>query len=309
MPPEDLARALEGRALVLEGGGANVYDPTTYTHPTCPRSYLFDLYKLLLRRRSRFGPGVFICLSHQMAAACLIELVKDAVKELRAMTGQGAVLAEEIAAFGRQLRVMKAGKVVAVGFEEEKFATAPNEVCEAELLQLHAFEPPAQRTGPGADEFAKCLEAHTIMAHKHDGKIEKMIDEESDGLHIAMFHSIEVNVESILFANWAFGKLKSARSILPWLDELPSAVEIVASTRRRDTHEVVTDVASFRIDYDRAGVGGANRSFYTCQFHPELCGELRDARALTPKPYGVEDGSRLLARLLGAAGPLDVQYS
>lgn len=305
MPAEDLARALEGRALVLEGGAPDVYDPSTYTHPACPRSYLFDLYKLLLRRRAKMGPCVFICLSHQMAAACLVELVKDAVRELALMEGQGATLAEEIAAVGREVRVMKKDGVVAVGFQEEKFATARNEMVEAALLQLHAFDRPAQRSGPGADEFAACVEAHGISAGKRDGKIETMMKEESDGLFIAMFHGVEVNVEGVLFANWALGKLKGACGILPWLGELPSAVEIVASTRRKDTNAVVTDVASMRIDYENDGTD--TQSFYTCQFHPELCGELRDARVLAPKPYGVEDGSRLLAGVLNSASPLPMK--
>eukprot|EP00928_Gymnodinium_smaydae_P098024 TRINITY_DN9016_c0_g2_i1.p1 TRINITY_DN9016_c0_g2~~TRINITY_DN9016_c0_g2_i1.p1 ORF type:complete len:497 (+),score=73.60 TRINITY_DN9016_c0_g2_i1:91-1491(+) len=291
LPASDLAEKLRGRALVLEGGAPDVYDASTYTHACCPRSYLFDLYKRLLRMKC---PALYICLSHQMAAACLVELVKDAIHALEESDDPSAkALGARIRAFGEVIRVIKRGNVVATGFHDEHFATAKNELIETELLPLHEFEEPSVPEGPGAQELRECLAAHTAHAHLKDGQvIEKALREDTDGMHIAMFHGVEVNYEAMMFAHWALEQLVSARAAVPWLAELPVGVEVIASTKLRSTGQVITEVACMRIDYDDG------RSVFTCQFHPELCGELRDARFHDRSCDTTNDGPRLLRNIL-----------
>jgi hypothetical protein len=72
---------------------------------------------------------------------------------------------------------------------------------------------------------------------------------------------------------------------------------------------VLTEVASFRVDYRGLGRGvgigiGAGptvRSSFSCQFHPELGPSLRDARREAPPGFAELsglDGTQLLALFL-----------
>eukprot|EP00928_Gymnodinium_smaydae_P054824 TRINITY_DN38528_c0_g1_i1.p1 TRINITY_DN38528_c0_g1~~TRINITY_DN38528_c0_g1_i1.p1 ORF type:complete len:494 (+),score=69.60 TRINITY_DN38528_c0_g1_i1:212-1483(+) len=291
-PASDLADVLDGRVLILEGGAPDVFDSSTFTHDGCSRTYLFDLYKRLVRLKC---PALYICLSHQLLAACLVELVKDAVQALDESEDPSAkALAAKIRAKGEAIRVVKGeGEVVATGFEQERFATAPNEHVETELLMLHEFEEPDVPEGPGSQELRECLAAHMHYARRRDGQvIEKALREDTDGLHIAMFHSVEVNYEAIVFVHWALSQLVSARVAVPWLAELPVGVEIIASTKFRDTGDVVTEVACMRVDYDD------DRSVFSCQFHPELSAEFRDTRVTPHSDDAINDGPNLLRRIL-----------
>ena len=78
----EVAAALKGKKFVFEGGAPDVSDPTSFSHPKCPRSYLLDVYKRVLCMRHETREGVFVCLSHQLVMSSLVDLVKDAVTAL-----------------------------------------------------------------------------------------------------------------------------------------------------------------------------------------------------------------------------------
>ena len=304
LPPAEVSAALKGKKFVFEGGAPDVYDQASFSHPKCPRSYLLDVYKRVLCMRHETREGVFVCLSHQLVMSGLVELVKDAVKALLG-TGSSDVesVAREIDDVGSALDIIKSGAVIATGYNHltdagwDQFATARNEAVEAELLRLHKFVSPVL-VQPG--ELGRLLvDAHEAYSKDKHGEIEKMLNEETDGLYIAMFHGVEVNVEAALFVSWALQRIGTVAEVLPWLKYMPVGLEIIASTVDRTNGRVVTDVACMRIDY---GGDSKRQSYYTCQFHPELDGSLRDVRQHKQPSYvqksHTDDGARLLMRLL-----------
>lgn len=297
-----LVEAFEGKTLVFEGGHPSVYDPSSFTHERCPREFLFSVYKHVMLMSRKFVSVTFICLSHQLAIAALVELVKDAVEALQ-HSGDANLVAvgDEIQATGRQVKILKDGEVLCVGYDHvndkgcDHFATAPNEQKETALLQLHPFDASDYLD---REDLKQCAEAQQkVIQSALNDEIKQQLAEDSDGFWLAMFHSDEVNVEAVLFANWAFGRISCVAHQLPttleWLKELPVAVEVTACTRDDITHEMVTEVASMRIDYV---VDGARKSYYSFQFHPELNGSLSDSRHLLPQAG--EDGERLLHSIL-----------
>ena len=122
-----------------------------------------------------------------------------------------------------------------------------------------------------------------------------------------MFHSDEVNEESILFTNWAYSKLHntlaSSRNLisvsgLSWLLDLPSSVEILCSTT--EGGKKLTDVAATCINYKDYETQRIRRSF-TFQFHPELLSDLREFQLSGTPDYNTlknDDGVRMLMRVL-----------
>ena len=303
LPPAEVSAALKGKKFVFEGGAPDVYDQASFSHPKCPRSYLLDVYKRVLCMRHETREGVFVCLSHQLVMSGLVELVKDAVKALLG-TGSSDVesVAREIDDVGSALDIIKSGAVIATGYNHltdagwDQFATARNEAVEAELLRLHKFVSPVL-VQPG--ELGRLLvDAHEAYSKDKHGEIEKMLNEETDGLYIAMFHGVEVNVEAALFVSWALQRISTVE-VVPWLKYMPVGLEIIASTVDHTNERVVTDVACMRIDYR---VDSKRQSYYTCQFHPELDGSLRDVRQHKQPSYvqksHTDDGARLLMRLL-----------
>jgi hypothetical protein len=162
---DKLEKLLIGKTLVFEGGHPSVYDPSSFTCAGCPRDFIYSVYKRVLLMRHQTGPGVFICLSHQIVIAALVELVKDAVKVL--LKSRDAVakgVAEEVQRVGRSIKIIKDGEdVVCEGYEHvddkgcDQFATARNEQPEAALLKLYPFDP---SEFDDRDDLRECLEAH-----------------------------------------------------------------------------------------------------------------------------------------------------
>ena len=311
LPTEEVAQALEGKTLVLEGGEPTVFDASSF-NDVCGREYLIDLYKRILLQRHLMGPCVFICLSHQLVNACLVELVKEAICALREHGGaQERAVANEIESVGLKVQVRKhkgENLMTNEGFNDALFATARNEDKETEMQRLYTFEPPDDEeigsmyggaSDPGAAALQRCAATHKRTAYKFDGDIEKAMRNAPQGLFIAMFHSDEVNWECAVFLTWALEQLETVSAAVPWLRHMPINYEIVASTRHQETGELMTEVAGARIDYLSEH---GRKSSYLCQFHPELTGCLRDARSTGQRRAKGEckDGKKLLQAMLDA---------
>jgi GMP synthase-like glutamine amidotransferase len=302
-----------GLATVVQGGDPSVHDPRTFAGSAAPLEGLLDLVDvLLLQRRAGSGPVLFVCLGHQLAAASLVRLVRRAVATVLgapalSLDPSGAALASleracrRIRDVGVGLPVRKGGTTVAQGWEDRRFAVAPNEAVEIGTRRLLPYR--RSRASHVPDELHQ---AHALVADEHDGVIETLIALERE-IHIEMFHGDEVNEEAALFANWACRVLHEAivpirhelaPSALSWLLRMPYAVEILSQTRVDAAS--LTEVGTMAIYYKDWETHTIRRSF-TCQFHPELMADIRDI-GRRPGPRYAElkqnDGARLLVRLL-----------
>jgi hypothetical protein len=304
--------------VIFEGGDPSVHDPSTFSHPICPRDDLFALVeRLLLGRSLRSAPCVFVCLGHQLAAECLVRLLRRTVAEVGATTAiprdrDGDALTavqdacERIRAIGEKLEVRKTdGRGSAQGWLDGSFAVTRNEAAEAGTRILRPYRPPSGRTSHVPKPL---VIAHQVVADAYEAVIDTAVGRERE-IAIEMFHGDEVNEEAVLFANWALGTLHDAMipyrhvlaaSDLAWLLGLPCAVEILCSTSTEQG--VLTECAALGIYYRDAETRRTRRSF-TCQFHPELlAGQREVGRSAGPPPSYSElkrdDGARLFVRML-----------
>lgn len=309
-----------GLAVVVEGGDPSVQDAASFSRPECPRDDVFALVeRLLLARSPASCPSIFICLGHQLAAECLVRLLRRAVDEVlstsqlaRDVNGRTLVALQtvctQIDRMGNRLTVRKTdGRVVADHWRHEMFCVAKNEVREVGVKRLSPYVSPASDAIRSTSHVPfELTQAHDVLADELEGIIDTMLAYERD-VSIAMFHGDEVNQEAILFANWAYHALHNtlvphrsvvAASPLSWLLQLPYGVEILCSTAI-DGH-VVTECSATCISYKDFETKRVRRSF-TVQFHPELLADLRDFGARPEPSYATlktDDGIRLLARLL-----------
>jgi hypothetical protein len=313
--PTQLANILSaGIATVVQGGNPSVYEPASFAGALAGlEDNLALIDQLLLRRSTGSGPCIFICLGHQLAAAAQVRLVKRAVREVLALSylpidPNGRALASmqdacrRIAEIGTSLEVRKRGEMVASGWDDPRFAVAPNEAIEVGTRQLLPY-----RGAPLATHVPGALhEAHALVADELEGVIDTLLKIER-ALKIEMFHGDEVNLEATLFTNWAFKLLHDvmvpiryelAVSPVAWMLSLPYAVEILSQTRVDDVYW--TEVSTSCIYYKDWETHRIRRSF-TCQFHPELMTDIRDIGARDGPRYAElkdNDGVRLLVRLL-----------
>jgi len=312
--PERLANIIgAGMGVIVEGGNPSVYDASTFDGSRAGVHEILELVDHLLVNRSYdSGPGIFICLGHQLAAASHIRLIKRAVREVfntsslpldpnRHALQTLQRVCRRIATVGESLRVKKNGAVLAEGWHDTRFAVARNEAFEMGTRRLIPYE---RRNGshiPG-----ELHDTHALVADELDGVIDTMIKLERE-LRIEMFHGDEVNEEAALFANWAYKQLHDhiipiryelAVSPLSWLLRLPYAVEILSQTQVDDDN--FTEVSTTAIYYKDWETHNIRRSF-TCQFHPELMADIRDVGKRGGPRYAElkdNDGVRLLIRLL-----------
>ena len=277
-------------AVVFEGGHPTVRDSKTFDETNCSHADLLDLSEeLILSRRLRSAPSIFICLGHQLAAQAHIRLIKKATHEILETIDNVLIsqpnsrnalkqVCNKIQTLGTKLRIVKDEKVVAKGWNDPEFAVGINEVPEAGHCEIIHYEKSNSHPDP---ELAELITAQAITAEEYDGVIEESISHEKD-LNIVMFHTDEVNEEAILFANWAYRNLY--QSLLParnqlviselsWLFNLPSSIEILCSTTAEG--RLCTEVAATCINYRDYDTRQTRRSF-TCQFHPELRDDLRE---------------------------------
>lgn len=312
--PQRLANVLSaGLATVVQGGNPSAYDPASFDGYTGTLEAMLELTdQLLLRRSTGSGPCVFICLGHQLAATSHVRLIRsavEAVNDLRhlPLDPNGRALralqrvCHRIASVGLELPVMKSGECVARGWDDPRFAVAPNEMIEVGPRRLLPYE------SVGCDHIpGELVDTHALIADELEGVIDTMLSQERE-LNIAMFHSDEVNEEAALFANWAYKLLHDtivplryelAVSPLSWLLSLPYAVEILSRTEVQDS--VWTEVSTTCIYYKDWETHRLRRSF-TSQFHPELMADIRAIGKREGPRYAElkdNDGVRLLIRLL-----------
>ncbi len=309
-----------GLAVVVEGGNPSVHEAASFSHPECPRDDVFALVeRLLLSRSPASCPAIFICLGHQLAAECLVRLLRRAVEEVlstsrltrdphgRALVALQTVCAQ-IERMGNRLTVRKTdGRVAADDWRHAEFCVTKNEVREVGVKRLLPYVPPASDAIHPASRIPfELTHSHEVLADELEGIIDTMLAYERN-VNIAMFHGDEVNQEAILFANWAYHLLHNtlvphrsviAASPLSWLLQLPYGVEILCSTAI-DGH-VVTECSATCISYKDFETKRIRRSF-TVQFHPELLADLRDFGSRPAPSYATlktDDGIRLLVRLL-----------
>ena len=302
-------------AIVFEGGHPTVRDGKSFVDTKCSHAELLDLSEeLILSRRLRSAPSIFICLGHQLAAQAHIRLIKKAVYAILETVDEILInqpnsreplkhLCNRINTLGKKLRIVKDGKVVATGWDNPEFAVGINEVPEAGHCEIIHYDKKDSHPDP---ELAELLTTQAVTAEEYDGVIEESISHEKD-LNIVMFHTDEVNEEAILFANWAYTSLY--QSLLPargelvlsqlsWLFNLPTSIEILCSTTSEG--KLCTEVAATCINYRDYDTRQTRRSF-TCQFHPELRDDLREFKKSgvpTFEDLKKDDGIRLLIRLL-----------
>ncbi len=306
-----------GLAVVVEGGNPSVQDAASFSHPACPRDDVFALIeRLLLSRSPASCPALFICLGHQLAAECLVRLLRRAVDEVLATTRLTSdphdrvlkalqAVCAQIDKTGNQLEVRKIdGQTAAHHWRHPEFCVTTNEVREVGVKRLWPYTAPDPSTSHVPFALSN---AHDVLADELEGIIDTMLEYERD-VHIAMFHGDEVNQEAILFANWAYHLLHNALvphrasiavSPLSWLLQLPYGVEILCSTAVDD--HIVTECSATCISYKDFETKRVRRSF-TVQFHPELLADLRDFGSRPAPTYAdlkADDGIRLLVvRLL-----------
>jgi hypothetical protein len=313
--PQRLANTLSaGIATVIQGGNPSTWDASSFDGSNAPLDDLLALTdQILLRRSTGSAPSIFICLGHQLAAVSHIRLIKRAVTETLNIKylplDPDAValdslrrVCKRIAEVGENLKVVKAGEVIAQGWHDSKFSVAPNEDFEVGTRQLK----PYKRRWLNDHTPAELHDSHALIADELDGVIDTMLTLERN-LSIEMFHGDEVNEEAALFANWAYKLLHDtivpmryelAVSPLSWLLSLPYAVEILSQTQVDENHW--TEVSTTCIYYKDWETHTIRRSF-TCQFHPELMADIRDIGKRHGPRYAElkdNDGIRLLVRLL-----------
>jgi GMP synthase-like glutamine amidotransferase len=313
--PERLANVLSaGIATVVQGGNPSVHDPASFDGGSAGLDDLLTLIdQLLMRRSTASGPSIFICLGHQLAAASHVRLLRRATSEVLALArlpmdpggralGSLKRLCQRIVEVGVALPVVKAGEIVARGWDDPGFAVAQNEAVEVGTRRLL----PYARRGANGHVPEELHAVHALVADELEGVIDVMMTIERE-LHVEMFHGDEVNEEAVLFVNWAYKNLhdavipiRHALAVSPaaWLLNLPYAVEMLGQTRV--DAESWTEVSSTAIYYRDWETRRIRRSF-TCQFHPELMADIRDIGG-RPGPRYAElkdnDGVRLFARLL-----------
>lgn len=304
-------------AVVFEGGAPSVYDESSFGS-ACSRDDLYALTERLLLARPRCAaPTIFICLGHQLAAAALVRLVRRGVEEaLGRIEIPGDLRGDCLSALqsvcvrireiGEKLEVHKGdGIVVAQGWNDPRFAVAPNESKECGTRVLTAYRPPSPRRSVLPKEL---IIAQQVVADSYEAVVDTMVGSDKH-VSIEMFHGDEANEEAVLFANWALGLLHDViipyRAVLAggplgWMLDLPAAVEILCSTTTESG--LLTECAAFGIYYRDLETKRTRRSF-SCQFHPELlAGQKEVGRAAQPPPSYSElkrdDGARIFARML-----------
>ena len=302
-------------AVFVEGGYPSAKDPASFDGQSISLAELqLVIENLITSRTHKSAPHIFICIGHQLSAQAHINLIKKAVDAIRSELSTVCGLSQfqrellsscigEIEAVGSNLEIRKNGESVAIGWDDDCFAVALNEVPEVGHCELHHYK--HDGIHPSAD-FKELLAEHVETSDAYDGIVEQSISYEKD-LNIVMFHSDEVNEEAMLFANWAYSQLHRALhpsrraiglSSLSWLLALPRSIEILCSTFAEG--KKCTEVAATCITYADRETKEIRRSF-SFQFHPELLSDLREFHLSGEPDFAKlknDDGIRMLMRVL-----------
>lgn len=301
-------------ALVIEGGEPSVYNAASFSSACSKEETLSLVEALLLSRNPGSAPAIFICLGHQLAAEAHVRIIKRAVNEIlntaELSEEQGSYclrslkrVAERIQSVGESLLIRKKGKIIASGWRDAQFSVGVNEAKEIGEVYLESY---SSSSVAKSDLPLELIESQRKASREIDGVIDTLL---ACGKHIeiSMFHSDEVNEQSILFSNWAYGLIYDvvlsnhkclAEGPLGWLLNLPHGIEILCSTSANG--KVLTEVAATCINYKDFKNGTVRRSI-TAQFHPELFGDLRamgQRGEMSLEELREDDGIRLLMTLI-----------
>ena len=287
------------RSVIVEGGYACAYDPTSFTETLPLNSLLAVIQNVMLWRLQMKAPSIFICIGHQLACEALTRLVIQVVDDVQAEYQRVCSSGDEPPEWLRELqrivtRIDKTGKDIEIfsrgsepirGYRHPQFTVTKNCVPELGTKRLRVFTPLNRATHPLPQKLFK---AHTVTAHRYcEYNLLSMLTKKFGvGLDIVMFHTDRVSYEAVLFDNWALSKLHTfliqykadvALSAFSWLLNLPSGIEISASTTlpqddgsEEAVHTLVAATTIFYEDFDTTTV----RSSFTLQFHPELFDSL-----------------------------------
>lgn len=288
------------RSVIVEGGSACAYDPSTFTETLPLNSLLAVIQNVMLWRLQMKAPSIFICIGHQLACEALTRLVIQVVDDVRAeyrriesdendevpeWLRELKRIVERIDETGKEIQIFSRGSPPIRGYRHPQFTVTKNCVAEMGTKRLRMFTPLNRETHPLPQKLFK---AHTVTAHRYcEYNLLSMLTKKFGvGLDIVMFHTDRVSYEAVLFDNWALSKLHTfliqykndvALSTFSWLLNLPSGIEISASTTLphddgsgEAVHTLVAATTIFYEDFDTTTV----RSSFTLQFHPELFDSL-----------------------------------
>jgi hypothetical protein len=302
-------------AVFVEGGYPTAKDPESFAGQSISLRELQSVIEHLVTARThKSAPHIFICIGHQLSAQAHVNLIQKAISAIRSDLPSICELnsfqhnllmdcCDQIEQIGLDLTIQKNGLQIAKGWNDNCFAVALNEVPEVGHCELHRYE--HDGVHPSLC-FNSLLAEHVETSDIYNGIVEQSISYEKD-LNIVMFHSDEVNEESILFSNWAYSQLHHALhpsrhfialSELSWLLSLPRSIEILCSTFAEGSK--CTEVAATCITYIDRETKEIRRSF-SFQFHPELLNDLREFNVAGEPNYAKlksDDGIRMLMRVL-----------
>ena len=250
----------ECKLIFSEGGRQSAYDEKSFLdiENYATRSEMLQIFKGIIKQRSLSvdsPPVIYICLSHQLAAEAMNQLIDDIIETEEAISSLKGwdSLKTEIKSMRTKI------------FAGSRFATRKNEKPELMIIDLKKYR-------PSKGVPVEFRESHDEISRRYSGLIEDYIGFEK--VDISMLHNDEVDEKRILYINWALSKLFEFRSRnkkgIPagsMLWQIPVGVEITSSTFDEEG-QVLTEVASMAIYYID-GEGYLYRDF-SFQFHPEL---------------------------------------
>jgi len=271
---KDISDLLSGiKLLFSEGGRQSVYDKDSFAEIVdyASREEMLNLYKeLILHRGSsvKSPPGLFICLSHQLIADSLYELIKDILKDDKILNRDSDKYPRAVKEWDILLQKIKEKKEKI--FKKTNLFDSiikQNEKPETIIVDLKKYS-----SSNNIDK--ELIEAHKNISDNYSGIIEYFIG--SEKVDIAMLHGDEIDEEKLLFINWVLNEFFSFRLKYKGddifnksciLEKLPVAMEITSSTCD-ENGKVLTEVASMVV-YFINREGFLYRDF-TFQYHPEL---------------------------------------
>jgi len=242
-----------------EGGRQSVYNEKSFAKKGfASQKEMLTFYKKIIKNRAssvKTPPGIFICLSHQLIAQALFELIVEVSdsKVNYTTTKDWQILITEI----RNKYKLVTGK--------EKSAVRANEDKEEKIVALHSYI-------PTKGMLPELIESHKEISEKYSGLIEDLLPFET--IEVSMLHGDEVSEAKVLFINWALMELNKFKSTnqktiakADLINFLPVGIEITSSTSDLNG-KILTEAASCAIYYiDNEGYFYRDFSF---QFHPEL---------------------------------------
>ncbi len=257
------ATARASLGVILQGGVPDVHEEDTF-NPKYKRSMAISL---IIEMMLNGSPFLGISLAHQLAAQAHIDLIKLACRRLVDTRKASFVnVGRRVEELGTKLSVLKGYGTVALGWNDRRFAVAPNEESSIHVMQLFPYEHCEQNHIP-----SEITEAHRYVSQLYNATIDTALHYNT--IHVQTFHTNEVSQEATRFICWAYQLIHrltvaykdeiAKEPSLNFLLSMPVGIEATSSTRHPESQETLCEVASTAIYW-------LDRSAQTTQFHPEL---------------------------------------